>query len=294
MRLRSTPRVRHLCDAPQWQQLPRPRSSAAPASSDGRGSTSTRPGAGSTTTPTTPRSPGSSSSQVVTTGATSNRVYGVKVHAVPAGPAARPARPVRRAAAGACDPAASRGHPRPGLVVEPARTRPTSTGRAIAPEVCRGLRPGPDRRVPGLPGPRERLVGRLPRADRRTSSWRSATRMLDADPQGEIDRVADFLRHPLRSGPSRGRRGRPAARRRHGRVARALPCRDHHPRARLTATQGLGTRHRERCCRRLVSFGGGRGIRTPEGVNPTRFPSERHRPLGDTSAEESTGRFGGR
>ena len=29
--------------------------------------------------------------------------------------------------------------------------------------------------------------------------------------------------------------------------------------------------------------GGGRGIRTPEGLHPTRFPSERHRPLGDTS-----------
>ena len=40
--------------------------------------------------------------------------------------------------------------------------------------------------------------------------------------------------------------------------------------------------------------GGGRGIRTPEGVNPTRFPSERHRPLGDTSAEDSTGRLADR
>jgi hypothetical protein len=43
-----------------------------------------------------------------------------------------------------------------------------------------------------------------------------------------------------------------------------------------------------------VEFGGGRGIRTPEGVNPTRFPSERHRPLGDTSAEEVTGGAAGR
>ena len=30
-------------------------------------------------------------------------------------------------------------------------------------------------------------------------------------------------------------------------------------------------------------LGGGRGIRTLEGVNPTRFPSVRHRPLGDPS-----------
>ena len=29
--------------------------------------------------------------------------------------------------------------------------------------------------------------------------------------------------------------------------------------------------------------GGGWGIRTPEGVNPTRFPSVRHRPLGESS-----------
>lgn len=34
---------------------------------------------------------------------------------------------------------------------------------------------------------------------------------------------------------------------------------------------------------RTLSNGGGRGIRTPEGLHPTRFPSERHRPLGDTS-----------
>lgn len=31
------------------------------------------------------------------------------------------------------------------------------------------------------------------------------------------------------------------------------------------------------------SGGGGWGIRTPEGVNPTRFPSVRHRPLGESS-----------
>ena len=37
--------------------------------------------------------------------------------------------------------------------------------------------------------------------------------------------------------------------------------------------------------------GGGCGIRTREGVNPTRFPSERHRPLGESSRqEEVTGR----
>ena len=34
--------------------------------------------------------------------------------------------------------------------------------------------------------------------------------------------------------------------------------------------------------------GGGYEIRTREGVNPTRFPSERHRPLGESSAEEHT------
>jgi hypothetical protein len=36
------------------------------------------------------------------------------------------------------------------------------------------------------------------------------------------------------------------------------------------------------------------GFEPPRAINPTRFPSERHRPLGDTSAEESTGRSGGR
>ena len=34
---------------------------------------------------------------------------------------------------------------------------------------------------------------------------------------------------------------------------------------------------------------GGCGIRTREGVNPTRFPSVRHRPLGESSAAEITG-----
>lgn len=34
--------------------------------------------------------------------------------------------------------------------------------------------------------------------------------------------------------------------------------------------------------------GGGYEIRTREGVNPTRFPSERHRPLGESSAGERT------
>lgn len=33
---------------------------------------------------------------------------------------------------------------------------------------------------------------------------------------------------------------------------------------------------------------GGYEIRTREGVNPTRFPSERHRPLGESSAGELT------
>jgi hypothetical protein len=42
-----------------------------------------------------------------------------------------------------------------------------------------------------------------------------------------------------------------------------------------------------RCC--CGSHGGSGGIRTPEGVNPTRFPSERHRPLGDRSVEDLTG-----
>ena len=31
------------------------------------------------------------------------------------------------------------------------------------------------------------------------------------------------------------------------------------------------------------SGGGGWGIRTPEGLHPTRFPSVRHRPLGESS-----------
>ncbi len=35
--------------------------------------------------------------------------------------------------------------------------------------------------------------------------------------------------------------------------------------------------------------GGGYEIRTREGVNPTRFPSERHRPLGESSARNLTG-----
>src|SRR3954470_3580297 len=32
-----------------------------------------------------------------------------------------------------------------------------------------------------------------------------------------------------------------------------------------------------------VEHGGGWGIRTPEGFHPTRFPSVRHRPLGESS-----------
>ena len=35
--------------------------------------------------------------------------------------------------------------------------------------------------------------------------------------------------------------------------------------------------------RRDSSHGGGWGIRTPEGLHPTRFPSVRHRPLGESS-----------
>src|SRR3954452_14526107 len=34
---------------------------------------------------------------------------------------------------------------------------------------------------------------------------------------------------------------------------------------------------------------GGWGIRTPEGFHPTRFPSVRHRPLGESSVEHPTG-----
>ncbi len=37
-----------------------------------------------------------------------------------------------------------------------------------------------------------------------------------------------------------------------------------------------------------ITNGGGWGIRTPEGLHPTRFPSERHRPLGESSVEEDT------
>ncbi len=37
------------------------------------------------------------------------------------------------------------------------------------------------------------------------------------------------------------------------------------------------------------STGGGYEIRTREGVNPTRFPSERHRPLGESSVGDDTG-----
>ena len=36
-------------------------------------------------------------------------------------------------------------------------------------------------------------------------------------------------------------------------------------------------------------YGGGCGIRTREGLHPTRFPSERHRPLGESSARKVTG-----
>ena len=47
---------------------------------------------------------------------------------------------------------------------------------------------------------------------------------------------------------------------------------------------------------RALRTGGGWGIRTPEGFHPTRFPSVRHRPLGESSwPHEDTGpRHGGR
>ena len=39
----------------------------------------------------------------------------------------------------------------------------------------------------------------------------------------------------------------------------------------------------------LFEVSGGCGIRTREGLHPTRFPSERHRPLGESSARNLTG-----
>jgi hypothetical protein len=40
----------------------------------------------------------------------------------------------------------------------------------------------------------------------------------------------------------------------------------------------------------LVSVAEDRGFEPLRAINPTRFPSERHRPLGESSAEECTGR----
>ena len=40
----------------------------------------------------------------------------------------------------------------------------------------------------------------------------------------------------------------------------------------------------------LVSVAEDRGFEPLRAVNPTRFPSERHRPLGESSAGEATGR----
>jgi hypothetical protein len=40
----------------------------------------------------------------------------------------------------------------------------------------------------------------------------------------------------------------------------------------------------------LVNVAEDAGFEPARAVNPTRFPSERHRPLGESSAEESTGR----
>ena len=37
--------------------------------------------------------------------------------------------------------------------------------------------------------------------------------------------------------------------------------------------------------------GGGWGIRTPEGFHPTRFPSVRHRPLGESSKDSKATLF---
>ena len=47
------------------------------------------------------------------------------------------------------------------------------------------------------------------------------------------------------------------------------------------------------CCLTSTNNSGGYEIRTREGVNPTRFPSERHRPLGESSVGKDTwsGRF---
>jgi hypothetical protein len=53
---------------------------------------------------------------------------------------------------------------------------------------------------------------------------------------------------------------------------------------RLNANAGPTSRRQTR--RSCWSGGGGCGIRTREGVNPTRFPSVRHRPLGESSASE--------
>ena len=38
---------------------------------------------------------------------------------------------------------------------------------------------------------------------------------------------------------------------------------------------------------KIVPIGGESGIRTLEGLHPTRFPSARHRPLGELSTEVS-------
>jgi hypothetical protein len=44
----------------------------------------------------------------------------------------------------------------------------------------------------------------------------------------------------------------------------------------------------------LVSVAEDRGFEPLRAINPTRFPSERHRPLGESSAGEATGSLSGR
>ena len=78
---------------------------------------------------------------------------------------------------------------------------------------------------------------------------------------------------------------RPRTRRclRLGQSSRVLPA----PPQRATAPDDNAGPTLGGAARRLPGqAGGGCGIRTREGVNPTRFPSVRHRPLGESSASE--------
>ncbi len=68
----------------------------------------------------------------------------------------------------------------------------------------------------------------------------------------------------------------------------------HKRRAALIAKTEMSIDDGSACERRCVNeysqkFGGEWGIRTPEGVNPTRFPSVRHRPLGEFSTAAKSG-----